>query len=1054
MGPLSWLAQAPVLGNIPIGAGAATVASSFVAVGVAVTAGLTGGSDPPPSAAPPPVVASTETPVAQPIIIRGQEDQRITLDWPTTGDDPPTSITITAIPDHFRIDPASPLVLIPENDWFGRSTGEYRVCWDDRCSTQQLDIDLQATNDAPTASPDGATTPEGIPVSIDVVANDTDIEGGRPVLTAVGVETPAAGGTASITPDGRVLFQPADDFVGTVRLTYTITDSDGAEARGTVTVEVTGVNNPPPTPAPTPPPPTPVVPTDPSPTPAPAPTPPPPTPVVPTDPSPTARPDRATVIEDSAPIDVDVLANDASADGDITNDTLGIVGAPGQGTARIVARQLQYQPFPDANGVDNVTYQVCETTGMCDSATVALTIAPVNDPPRFLDAGAIAVGEDSGPISISSWATSISAGAANESAQSIGFTVTVDQPTMFERLPALDSAGTFTFTPATDANGTANITVTAVDDGGTANGGNDTSTATTATINVTPVNDQVIAVNDSATINEDDTVGATIDVLANDTDADNDPLTIVSIDTTGVVGGTVTDLGTGLLNYTPEPEFNGTETFSYIVSDGNASTDTATVTITVTPIPDAPVATADAYSTAEDTALVIAAPGLLANDYDDDGDALTITPTPIIGPSNGTLALGTNGAFTYTPTNGFVGTDSFTYQLDDTTGLTSTTTVTITVDSGLTGGGLYLGTTATLGIWNMTIGAPADATTEPDHDLDGNPGITVARSGARSTSTWVRSITGTALALDGPVTLELWSTIEDFEDDEDGHPDITLYDCNDLGTDCVTVRRTHVHMNDYNRGVANWVEVDISLGNVTHTFAAGRQLRLDIEHRHNDLWIAASGGRPSRLAYTLANTAPIAADDTVPTVLEDSARTNIDVLANDTDTNLDTTSVTITTSPTRGTATPQPDGTIDYQPTPDANGADNFTYRVCDTSGLCATATVTIAITPVNDPPAFDAGTDINIDASDPPFSEPGWATGIITGPANESSQTLSFTVVATDPTLFSVQPALTPTGTLSFTPSGTPGNTTITIQLTDNSGTANGGNNAAPPRTVAITLT
>ena len=426
----------------------------------------------------------------------------------------------------------------------------------------------------------------------------------------------------------------------------------------------------------------------------------------------------------------------------------------------------------------------------------------------------------------------------------------------------------------------------------------------------------------------------------------------------------------------------------------------------------------------------------------------------MIGPSNGSVSLGTDGAFTYTPNSGFVGTDSFAYQLDDSTGLTATTTVTITVDSGLSAGGLHLGTTPTLGIWNMTVGAPANAALEPDHDLDGNPGITVTTNGARSTRTWVRNITGTALALNGPATLELWSTIEGFEDDESGHPEVTLSDCNILGSDCVTIRNTDVHMNNYNRGVADWVQVDIALGNITHTFPVGRQLRLAIEHRHNDLWIAATGNRPSRLAYTLANTAPIAADDTAPSVLEDAAPTNINVLANDTDTNLDTTSVTINTPPTLGTATPRPDGTIDYEPTADATGADSFVYRVCDTGGLCTTATVAIAITPVNDPPAFNAGADITISSADPFFSQPGWATGIVAGPANETSQVLSFTVIAADPALFSAQPALSRTGTLSFIPSGTTGNTTITIQLADNGGTTNGGDNTAAPRTVIITVT
>jgi hypothetical protein len=1159
MGPLSWLAQAPVLGNVPLGATAITAVSSLASIGIAVAAGLASGG------APTPVVAVADALTAQPVMIVGLEDERILLDA-TTGDDPPTSLTVTLLPDHLRLDSAA--VLIPDENWFGRTVGEYQACWDDRCSTAQLDVDVRPVNDVPTAAADGATTPEATAVTIDVVANDNDLEDGRPVLVAVRSESSPASGTATLTSDGLVRFQPGDGFVGTVRLLYEVADLDGAAASGTVTIEVTAVDSPPravddalttragatqtidvlandtddenepltivdvtplsvgevvieantvrfsapadaagptsftytiedagggrsqatvyvtiigadvprtasptpptPTPTPTPPPATsppatspspPPPPLSPTPTPTPSPTttapaatptpPPPPTPAAAPQPSPTARPDETDVVEDAAPIEVDVLANDTSADGDPTNDTISIVGAPSNGTALIVGQRVRYQPSPDANGVDTVTYQVCETNNTCDTATLTVTIAARNDAPEFLDAGAVVVAEDSGPVSISAWATSISAGPLNESAQNVGFTVTVDQPAMFSTLPAVDANGALSFTPAPDVDGNAAITVTAVDDGGTDNGGADSSIAHTATITVTAVNDPVVAAADTATVDEDDIAGVTLDVLANDIDADADSLTVVSLDTSAITGGTVTDLGLGSLNYTPDPNFNGTETFTYTVIDGNGSSDTATVTITVEPIPDAPVASGDAFATDEDTALVVAAPGVIGNDYDYDDDVLAVTPTPIVGPSNGTVTLAIDGAFTYTPNSGFVGVDSFIYQLDDSTGRTANATVTITVDSGLSAGGLYLGITPGLGPWNMTTATPPTATPEPDYDIDGDPGFTVTTRGPFATKTWVQDITGSALDLNGPVTLELWSTLKDFETGAEGHPDITLFDCDNLGTGCVTVGRAAVHIDDYNGGVADWVRVDISLGNVTHTFPIGRQLRLQIEQRHNDLWIAASGTRPSRLRYTIANVAPVAVNDTPPAIIEDAGVTNIDVLANDIDTNLDVASVTITMAPANGTATPRPDGTIDYQPNPDANGADGFTYRVCDTGGLCATATVNVTITAVNDRPSFTVGPDITIDAVDPAYTRIGWATGISSGPANESSQTLTFGVTAADPTLFSVQPAVGPAGTLTFTPSGIVGTTAITVQLTD----SGGGSNTSAPQNADITL-
>ena len=1119
MGPLSWLAQVPALGNVPIGTAAATAASSLVSVGIAVSAGLTGGNDPTPSPAPTPVVAFAQAPVARPLMIRELEDQPVTLPGTTSDDDPPTSLSVTSVPDHFRVDRTSPLVLIPDDNWFGRTTGEYEACWNDSCSTALIDIDVQSVNDVPIAMPDGATTPEETAVTIDALTNDTDIEDDHPQITDVTVDSPGGAGTATLTPDNNVSFRPTAGFVGTVQLSYEIADSDFAAATGTIKIEVTALDDPPAARddfltiqagmtdtidvlandadsenepltivSVTPPSVGVVVLTANSVSfhapaesdnrttftytiedsnggrgqatvyitiagdnrPAPAPAPPPATPPTPT---PTARSDQATMIEDDPPITIDFLANDTSADGDLTDDMITITGAPGAGTASIVGQQLRYQPNPDTTGVDTITYQLCETTGTCNAAIVTVTITPRNDPPLFNDAGPISVTEDSGPATTNGWASGVTPGPSNESAQNISFTVTVDQPALFAALPAIGTNGALTFTPAADAHGTATISVTAVDNDGTSNGGNDRSTPHSATITITAVNDPVIATDDAATISEDDPAGTTIGVLANDTDADNDALTVSSIDTTSITGGTVTNLGNGLINYTPDPDFNGTETLAYTVTDGNGSTGTATVTITITPTPDAPVATADSFASSEDTPRIVTAPGLIANDYDEDGDSVTITPTPITGPSNGTLTLGTDGAFTYTPTTGFVGTDTFTYQLNDATGLTDTGTVTITVDSGLTTGGFYLGDTPSFATWNMTVAPPANATPEPDRDADGNPGITVPKDGIFGTKTWIRNISGDALALNGPVTLELWSTIEDFDTNKDGHPDITLYDCNTLGLGCVTLDRTEVHIKNYNGGIANWVRVDISLGNITHTFPIGRQLRLQIKHGHHDLWIATSGTRPSRLTYTLANTSPNATNDTTPAIFEDSGTTNIDVLANDTDTNLDPGSVTITSAPTKGTATPLPDGTINYQTTPNLNGADSFIYRVCDTGGLCATASVTINITAVNDQPTFSAGADITINATDPPYTQSGWAVGITPGPANETSQTLTFTITADDPTLFNTQPALSPTGTITFTPSGIPGTTTITIQLIDNGGTANGGNNTAPPQTAQITF-
>src|SRR2546426_7965876 len=114
----------------------------------------------------------------------------------------------------------------------------------------------------------------------------------------------------------------------------------------------------------------------------------------------------------------------------------------------------------------------------------------------------------------------------------------------------------------------------------------------------------------------------------------------------------------------PAPNFNGTDSFTYKASDGQAQSGVATVTITVTPVNDAPVATKDdSYTTPEDIELTVSPPGVLANDSDVDGDILSAVL--VRGPSHGTLTLNGDGSLVYMPALNFNGTDSFTYKASD-----------------------------------------------------------------------------------------------------------------------------------------------------------------------------------------------------------------------------------------------------------------------------------------------------------------------------------------------------------------------------------------------------
>ena len=194
---------------------------------------------------------------------------------------------------------------------------------------------------------------------------------------------------------------------------------------------------------------------------------------------------------------------------------------------------------------------------------------------------------------------------------------------------------------------------------------------TCASVNVAPD-----AVDDSATVAEDSGANV-IDVLANDTDANGDTLTVTAV--TQGAHGAVANNGTSA-SYTPDPNYFGSDAFTYTIDDGHGLTDTATVFVTVTNVNDQPAANGESYTINQDTPLVVAAPGLLANDSDIDGDTLHAVSYSGGATAHGNVAGNANGSFTYTPNPGYAGTDSFTYFVSDGTASAGPVTVHITIN--------------------------------------------------------------------------------------------------------------------------------------------------------------------------------------------------------------------------------------------------------------------------------------------------------------------------------------------------------------------------------------
>jgi VCBS repeat-containing protein len=200
------------------------------------------------------------------------------------------------------------------------------------------------------------------------------------------------------------------------------------------------------------------------------------------------------------------------------------------------------------------------------------------------------------------------------------------------------------------------------------------------TIDFPDMNDAPVASPDGFTVDEDGTlIVPAPGVLSNDTDAEGDALAAAVVSTPA--HGALALAADGSFTYTPNADFNGSDSFTYTATDpGGAESNVATVLITIAPVNDAPVAANDSYATTQDTPLIVAAPGVLGNDADAEGGPLTAVLAT--DPVNGTVSLDADGSFTYTPSPGFAGSDSFAYRASDGQAMSGEAMVSITVEPG------------------------------------------------------------------------------------------------------------------------------------------------------------------------------------------------------------------------------------------------------------------------------------------------------------------------------------------------------------------------------------
>jgi VCBS repeat-containing protein len=467
-------------------------------------------------------------------------------------------------------------------------------------------IGLEVLNVAPVAVDDAYSVAEDGVLTVaarGVLINDTDFD--PSILTAI-LEVGPANGTLVLNADGSFTYTPAANFHGTDTFTYTANDETLASNIATVTITVSSVND-----------------------------------------SPVAVDDEYEVDEDSvltiaAP---GVLENDT--DIDLDNMVVALVSTVSHGELVLLGDgSFTYTPEPDYYGEDSFVYELVSypaiQAGWTDTATVTITVNPINDAPV---------------------AQSQSVTTPEETAKDITLVATdIENDSLTYEIVAQPANGTVTlvgttatYTPNLNFVGEDNFTFKAKDTTLDSN-------IATVTITVTPVNDAPVAVDDTYTMAEKETLTiAAPGVLENDIDVDGDTLTVTLVD--DVQNGTLTLNADGSFVYTPNEYFNSTDSFTYVASDGTLESELAEVVITVTPVNDWPIANDDSYETVTGVLLDVAAPGVLENDVLLDPDEV-VSILILDEPQHGTLSMNNDGSFTYTPDAGFMGTDTFRYQLN------------------------------------------------------------------------------------------------------------------------------------------------------------------------------------------------------------------------------------------------------------------------------------------------------------------------------------------------------------------------------------------------------
>ncbi len=776
-------------------------------------------------------------------------------------------------------------------------------------------LDILPINDAPNAENDVITTEEDTAVTIDVLVNDSDVEGDA--LSIQSASVPSEQGSVDIV-DGKLVFTPAENFNGEATITYIVTDGDLTD-EAKVTVTVTPVND-----------------------------------------SPVAVDDTTSIQEDTA-VTIDVLTNDTDVDGDKLSIESASVPKE-QGTVEVVDGKLVFTPVENFNGHAEITYTVTDGQ-LTDEAKVTVTVNPVNDAPTIKVDAVESITEDAvstdtvvATLTVRDTDTPEDQLTVSLENNSNGYFVLVGDEVKLTQA-GVDAVNN-------DELNLKGLTISA----SVSDGVNPTASDSDSLI-VNRVNDApTIKVDAVESITEDevstDTVVATLTVR--DTDTPEDQLT-VSLENNSngyfvLVGNEVklTQAGVDAVN---NDELNLKDlTISASVSDGVNPTANDSDSLIVNRVNDAPVAKDDIATTQEDTAVTI---DVLPNDSDVDGDKLSIQSASV-PEAQGKVEI-VDGKLVFTPAENFHGDAEITYTLTD-GALTDQATVNVTVnavndtpvvESNLADQTLAEDFTPYTIDLNTAFSDVDNVDGELTFSVSGNSNVLVSIENGIATisptADWNGSETLTFTATD-PSGESVSQTVDftvapvvDIKADSTNVVEDTPTIINVLGNDTFEGDGKVVSLDANNGPVNGSVSVNPD-GSVTYT-------PNDNYHGIDSFtYIVTSGGVSEsttvNVDVTPENDAPVAKDDTA--ITDEDTPVTIDVLPNDTDVDGDKLSIESASVPKEQGTVEVVNGKLVFTPTENFNGDAEITYTVTD-GALTDQATVKVTVNAVNDTPVVES---------------------------------------------------------------------------------------------------